>query len=73
MSQNASSRVRFSMPIALAIATAIGLLSALLGDGIWDGLSWLLLVCPLLGVVYCFKAARAARRLPRQSHRRPRS
>ena len=34
-------------PIALAVATAVGLLSALLGDAIWDALSWLALGAPV--------------------------
>jgi len=34
-------------PIALAIVTAVGLLSALLGDAIWDALSWFALGAPV--------------------------
>ena len=40
----------FGMPAVLAIASAIGLLSALFGDGFWDWLSWLALGAPI-GVI----------------------
>ena len=33
----------FGVPSILAVIGAIGLLAALLGDGIWDALSWLTL------------------------------
>ena len=33
-------------PVALALLTAIGLLSALLGDGLWDAASWIALGIP---------------------------
>ena len=43
-------------PIALAILTAIGLVAALLGDGVWDYLSALTLGIPaLLGAWYCLR------------------
>jgi len=32
----------------LAAITAYGLLSALLGDGVWDAISWVALACPLV-------------------------
>jgi len=34
-------------PIGLAVLSAIGLLSALLGDGAWDALSWAALALPV--------------------------
>ena len=37
----------FLAPLILGVATIVGLLSALFGDGAWDGLSWLTLLCPL--------------------------
>lgn len=37
----------FGMPAVLAIASAIGLLSALFGDGFWDWLSWVALGAPV--------------------------
>ena len=42
----------FRWPIVLAVATLIGLLSALIGDGLWDGVSWGLLVLPVLTGFY---------------------
>jgi hypothetical protein len=38
----------WGMPILLGILSGIGLISALLEDGIWDTLSWLTLGIPLL-------------------------
>ncbi|SLM48600.1 conserved protein of unknown function [Nitrospira japonica] len=40
------------MPIVLAALSAIGLLSALLADGIWDVLSWVTLSSPLAVMVW---------------------
>ena len=42
----------FRWPLLLAVATLIGLLSALIGDGLWDGISWTLLVLPVLSGFY---------------------
>ena len=39
-------RRMWGAPIALAILTAIGLLSALLGDGVWDYVSAVALAVP---------------------------
>lgn len=30
----------FAIPAALAVASLVGLVSALVGDGVWDVLSW---------------------------------
>ena len=38
-------------PLLLAIAGLMGLLSALVGDGIWDALSWITLGAPILVVL----------------------
>lgn len=35
------------LPLAVFLATAVGLAAALLGDGWWHFLSWLLLAIPL--------------------------
>jgi len=43
----------YRWPALLIVVVAGGLLSALLGDGIWDSLSWLLLDIPLLVVAFC--------------------
>jgi hypothetical protein len=37
----------FRIPLAIAAITAFGLLSALLGDGVWDALSWIALAAPV--------------------------
>ncbi|MGO4001178.1 hypothetical protein ABVN23_08680 [Pseudomonas fluorescens] len=38
----------FTTPLVIALLSAAGLFSALLGDGIWDGLSWLGLGVPAM-------------------------
>lgn len=49
-------------PIVLAFLTTIGLISALLGDGIWDALSAVTLGIPcLVGAWYCLGRRPAAR------------
>jgi hypothetical protein len=49
----------FIIPSVVALLSAIGLVSALVGDGIWDGLSWITLVIPIaLGGYYLMKARR---------------
>ena len=41
-------------PLVLAVATLLGLLSALLGEGgMWWVLSWVALSLPLVVVVFC--------------------
>ncbi len=44
----ASLKVVYRLPLALAMVILLGLLFALLGDGFWDVVSWLLLAVPLL-------------------------
>ncbi|MVM41247.1 hypothetical protein GO730_32100 [Spirosoma sp. HMF3257] len=38
----------WTIPILLGISSLAGLLSALVGDGSWDALSWLTLSIPLI-------------------------
>ena len=38
----------FRWPLLLGVVTVIGLVSALLADGVWDALSWALLALPLV-------------------------
>lgn len=46
----------FKPVIAIGVISGIGLISALLGDGIWDGLSWLCLAwVSALGLYYLFR------------------
>ena len=42
----------FFIPLLLAALSSIGLISALLGDGNWDILSWLALLTPLLAIIW---------------------
>lgn len=53
MSRAASAIHVWRAPVALAVATAIGLTSALLADGAGDVLAWLTLSCPVVVVVWC--------------------
>jgi hypothetical protein len=47
------SRTRiFAIPSAVTVITVIGLLSALIGDGWWDAVSWVTLALPVL--IYLF-------------------
>jgi len=45
----------FRTPLCLGAATAVGLVSALLGDGVWDALSWLALLAPLAAVAVVWR------------------
>jgi len=57
-----TARQIWGAPIVLAILTTIGLISALLGDGIWDALSAVTLGIPcLVGAWYCLRRRPAAR------------
>jgi hypothetical protein len=38
----------FAIPAALATSIAVGLTSGVLGDGIWDVISWIALAVPLI-------------------------
>ena len=50
----------FSVPAVIAIVSAVGLLAALLGDGLWDAVSWLALAVPVAVALGC--VARSRRR-----------
>jgi hypothetical protein len=43
-----SKRKIFAAPAVVGVLSAIGLTAALLGDGVWDGLSWITLLVPIL-------------------------
>jgi Na+-translocating ferredoxin:NAD+ oxidoreductase RnfE subunit len=43
----------FTVPVALGIVSAIGLVSALVGDNAWDVIGWLGLGIPLVVVAWC--------------------
>lgn len=42
----------WSLPLLIALLTAGGLVVALLGDGIWDALSWLMFAAPLMSITW---------------------
>jgi hypothetical protein len=44
----------YGTPLLLAVVTLIGLLSALVGDGFWDALSWFCLGMPVIVIAWCF-------------------
>ena len=45
----------FKLPLLLGIATAIGLVSALMGDAGWDVLSWLTLLGPIVAMAVAWR------------------
>ncbi|QUS41920.1 hypothetical protein RPMA_26100 [Tardiphaga alba] len=48
----------FAMPLVLGILSTVGLISALVGDGAWDALSWLTLGVPILLCAYFLRSAK---------------
>ncbi|WP_420969047.1 hypothetical protein [Bradyrhizobium sp. B120] len=38
----------FAVPLVIAIVSTVGLISALVGDGWWDAVSWVALGLPVL-------------------------
>jgi hypothetical protein len=48
----------FAIPLLLGILTTVGLVAALVGDGIWDALSWLTLGVPIAVTLYCLAASK---------------
>jgi hypothetical protein len=38
----------FVGPVMVGIFSTLGLVSALVGDGFWDGVSWVMLLVPVL-------------------------
>jgi hypothetical protein len=47
-----SLRQVFAAPLAIAILSTVGLISALAGDDIWDVLSWLTLAIPVAVILW---------------------
>jgi hypothetical protein len=45
----------FSVPALLNLLLCVGLVSALLGDGAWDVLSWAALATPLVAAAYSLR------------------
>lgn len=55
----------FRVPLAVGVVACAGLAFALLGDGIWDGLSWLALSVPVgLSVFGWMKSGRSPAKPP---------
>lgn len=48
----------FVVPLAIAVITGVGLVLALLGDGIWDLMSWLALAIPIAVTVWYARPGR---------------
>lgn len=49
----------FAIPLLIGVMSIVGLVAALVGDGIWDGLSWLMLVTPILIYIVCVHIRRS--------------
>lgn len=50
-----SAREVFRVPIWLGAASLVGLVSALLGDGLWDGVSWVAIFAPIGAVWWAWR------------------
>lgn len=48
----------FRWPLALTVLSLVGLISALVGDGPWDALSWFALGVPLVVILAALARAR---------------
>jgi hypothetical protein len=48
----------FAVPLLLGILTTVGLVAARVGDGIWDGLSWVTLGVPIVVTLYCLAVSK---------------
>jgi hypothetical protein len=51
----------FALPVLIGAMSIAGLVSALVGDGVWDGLSWLMLVTPIVIYVVCIYILRRSK------------
>lgn len=58
----------FRWPLLIGLLAALGLLSALLGDGLYDVVSWLALGLPLIAVgsVWTWRRKRPGHRAPKE-------
>ncbi|MBK3731959.1 hypothetical protein FBZ83_104187 [Azospirillum brasilense] len=45
----------FGIPTVIALVTAVGLVAALLDDGVVDAVSWAALSVPVLTTVWCWR------------------
>jgi len=67
MNANSLSRI-YGWPLVLQVLTLIGLVAALVGDGIWDAVSWVALT-PLPLVIARFAFGSGAERPSRKAAR----
>jgi uncharacterized membrane protein len=49
----------FAVPIVIAVASLIGLVSALAGDGIEDVVAWAALALPIIAVAWAMRTRRS--------------
>lgn len=60
MNRKRSSFARtFGAPALIALASAVGLVAALLGDGLSDWISWIGLTVPVAAIAWAWLARRA--------------
>lgn len=52
----------FGIPILLGVLSTVGLISALLGDDIWDALSWIALGVPCAVILWYWFGGRRGRK-----------
>jgi len=52
----------FGAPIVVGVVSTVGLLAALVGDGLYDGLSWLGLGIPVAIILWALAPPRLRRR-----------
>ena len=64
-----SSSQIWGMPIAIGVMSAVGLISALLGDGIWDTVSWIALAIPVAVILWYGLRPHRQGQSPRAFHR----
>lgn len=48
----------FAAPLAIAVASLVGLVAALTGDGVRDGISWITLAVPVAVTAWALRARR---------------
>lgn len=48
MAEHRTLRQIFAAPLIIAVLSGIGLVAALVGDGVWDAVSWLTLAIPIV-------------------------
>lgn len=59
MSQRRGLRAIFAIPLLLALASVVGLVIALTGDGLRDAASWIALAIPVFAVGWAMHARRS--------------